>query len=130
VLICHIWTALRRDCSNLVRGFDTDRNFATTVLMRLGSAKVTIAPLARLNFPASSIVSSTSGTIALVECHLPMILHKAQFTNALPLADGGGVRPSPSAIPFACQQRAISFPLIQDDLLFFRIGFCSLMEHD
>jgi hypothetical protein len=79
--------------------------------MLLGSAKVTIAPSARLNFPASSIASSTLETIALVECHLPTILLKAQFTNALPLADGGGLKHSPCAIPFTSLQKAISFDL-------------------
>jgi hypothetical protein len=76
------------------------------VWMLSGSAKVTIVPPGRLNFPASSIFNLVSGTAALEECDTPTILLKAQFTNALPLADCGGLRHSPCAIPFKSLQRA------------------------
>jgi hypothetical protein len=74
--------------------------------MESGSAKLTIAPPARLNFPASSIFNSRLGTAALVECHFPVILLKAQFTKALPSAEGGGFKHQPSEIPFKTLQRA------------------------
>jgi hypothetical protein len=98
---------LRRDRFNRAGGFDSDRSFATAILMRSGSAKMILAPPGRLNFPASSISNSSSGTAVLVECHEPVILLKAQFTNAMPLADDGGLRQSPRATPLKTQQRAI-----------------------
>jgi hypothetical protein len=77
------------------------------VLMRSGNAKVTIVPPARLNFPFSNIVNSMSGTFALIGCHLPVILLKAQFAKALLFADDGGLTHSPCAIPFKTLQIAI-----------------------
>jgi hypothetical protein len=92
---------------NFAGGFDSDRSFAMAVLMLSGSVKVAIVPPARLNFPDSSISNTLSGTAALVACHEPVILLKAQFTNTLPLADDGGSRHSPCAIPPKTKQRAI-----------------------